>query len=375
MLLTWQPVAGAEGYAIYRGAGGAPLQLLGMRTENFYRDSLLTAEQVYRYAVATFDAQEQPQIGLRSAEVTARPSQPPSVTAAYFFAPNHVAVQFDEPMHESVRQTALFRLNKIDEANYPQPESVVLSRSSSEVILSFSQTIFTPGSYQVRVVDAVDIDRVPIDTTQNRANFTVAPEQPRFYIVAAMLESPRQILLNFNMPVDAASIAPVTNFKVKNSGSAGPTSLAVVQAAVVENNANAVRLIIGQGALGPLGRNYVVEISGVRSASGIALRSGEGDAIGFAMARADLNRVLVYPNPFIASEHTIMTIAGLTPQAAVRILDVEGRVLATLEETDSNGGVDWDTRDAQRKFAPSGIYLCYVTSGTQTTVTKFVIVR
>jgi subtilisin family serine protease len=375
VLLTWRPVAGAAGYAIYRGAGAEPLQLLGTTTESFFRDSSLAAEQIYRYAVAAFDAQQQPQIGPRSAEVSARPSKPPAVVAAHFFSPNHVAVQFDEPMHESVRQTALFRLNKIGEPNYYQPESAVLSRSGSEAILSFSQSSLTPGLYQVRVNGAVDVDRVPMDTTQNRANFTVAPEPPRFYLVSATLESPRQILLDFNLPVEAASVTPITNYKIKNSGGAAQNGLTVAQATAVENNAAAVRLTLGQGALGPVGRNYVLEVSGVRSASGVLLRSGEGDVIGLAIASENLNRVLIHPNPFISSLHTIITIAGLTPRALIKILDVEGRVLATLTETDGNGGVDWDTRDAQGRLTASGVYLCYVTSGTQTTVAKFVIVR
>ena len=375
VLLTWRPIAGAEGYAIYRGAGNAPLQLLGIKTENFFRDSLLTTEQVYRYAVATFDAQQQTQIGPRSAEISARPSKPPAVVAAHFFAPHHAAVQFDEPMHESVRQTALFGLNKIGEQTHRQPESVVLSRSGSEVILSFSQVAFAPGSYQVRVNGAVDVDRVSLDTTKSRANFTVAPEPPRFYIVSAALESPRQILLSFNLPVDAASVAPIANYKIKNLGQTTQIGITVAHATVIASDAAAIRLTLAQGALGALGRNYVIELAGLRSASGIALQSGEGDAIGFAMASANLEQVLIYPNPFVSSSHNTLTIAGLTSQAVVKILDVTGRVLKTLEELDGNGGVDWDTRDSQGKFAPSGVYLCYVTSGKQTTVTKFVIVR
>ncbi len=376
VLLSWHPVAGAEGYAIYRGAGDAPLQLLATITQNAFRDSLLITEQLYRYAVATLDAQQQPPIGPRSNEISVRPSRSPFIVAAHFFAPHHVAVQFNETMHESARQTALFDLNRVEpNAIKLQPESVVLSRSGSEVILTFPQMSFLPGSYQVRVDGALDADRAPIDTTRNRATFTVAKEPPRFYVVSAKLESPQQILVYFNLPVEAASAALIANYKIKTAGHATRNGIALASAAVVANEATAVRLTLAQGALGPLGRNHVIEISGVRSASGIALKSGEGDAIGFTMASSNLNRVLIYPNPFVSSLHQTLTIAGLTPQAVIKILDIEGRVLATLEENDGNGGADWDTRDAQRKLVPSGVYLCYVTSGTQTTVTKFVIVR
>jgi hypothetical protein len=294
------------------------------------------------------------------------------VVSAYFFAPHHIAVLFDGAMHESVRQAALFRLSQAGEA---QPESVVLSRSGNEVILSFPQVVFTPGDYQVRVNGAVDADRVPLDTTRNRATFTVAPELPRFYVVSAALESPQQILVRFNLPVEIASATSVANYRLKTLGSKTQSEIALASAVVVTSDSTVVRLALAQGVLGPFGRKHLIEIIGVRSASGIALRPGEGDAVGFSMPSANLDHVRIYPNPFLADRHTMLTIAGLTEQAVVKIIDVEGRVLATLEESDGNGGVDWDTRDGRGNFAPSGVYLCYVTSGAQTTVTKFVIVR
>jgi hypothetical protein len=377
VLLTWRPVAGAEGYAIYRGRENEPLQLLGTKTETNFLDSLLTTEQLYRYAVATFDAQQQPQIGPRSLEVRARPSKPPAAISAHFFAPHHVAMRFDEPMHETIKQTALFNLSQIETpARFNlAPESVALSRSAAEVILSFPRFDFSPGVYEIRVEDAEDADRVPINQNKSRAVFTVAKEPSRFYIVSAALESPRQIFVRFNLPVEISSATQTDNYKFKTLDRATPNGIILASVSAVAGDATAVRLSLADGALGPRGKNHVLEISGVRSVSGDSLRAGEGDTIGFAMASANLNRVLVYPNPFVSTQHDRLTIAGLTPHALIKILDVEGRVLATLEETDGNGGVDWDTRDARGNFAPSGVYLCYVTSGTQTTVTKFVIVR
>jgi len=377
VLLTWRPVAGAEGYAIYRGRGNESLQFLATKTETSFLDSLLTTEQLYRYAVATFDAQQQPQIGPRSLEVRARPSKPPAVVSAHFFAPHHVAVQFDEPMHETIKQTALFNLSQSETPARINlaPESVALSRSAAEVILSFPRFDFAPGVYKIRVEGAEDADRVPINQKKSRAVFTVAKEPSRFYIVSAALESPRQIFVRFNLPVEISSATQTGNYKFKILDRTTPNGIMLANASPVAGDATAVRLSLADGALGPLGKNHVLEISGVRSASGDSLRAGEGDVIGFAMASANLNRVLVYPNPFVSTQHDIITIAGLTPHALVKILDVEGRVLATLEETDGNGGVAWDTRDARGNSAPSGVYLCYVTSGTQTTVTKFVIVR
>jgi subtilisin family serine protease len=380
VLLAWRPVVGAEGYAVYRGSDGAPLQLLVSTTQTILLDSLLVAEQLYHYAVATIDSQRQPVIGPRSVEAIARPSQPPVVIAAHFFPPHHVAVLFDEPMHESVRQPSFFKVNKSDSLGQSrgilfQPESVVLSRSGNEAILAFPTAVFAPGDYQVHVNGAMDADGVPLDTTRNRVAFNVAAESERFYVVSVLLESPREILVRFNLPVDAASAATIANYRIKILGSNAAVAPTLASAAVLSNDSTTVRLTLATGVLGYLGRNYVIEIAGVNSASGIPLRPGEGDAIGFASASPNLDHVLIYPNPYLAVRHARLTVAGLTQQAVIKILDVEGRVLATLEETDGNGGLDWDTRDANGRLVPSGVYLCYVTSSTQSTVTKFVIIR
>ena len=375
VLLTWRQVTGAEGYAIYRSAGEAPLQLLTTQTQNVFLDSLLATEQLYRYAVATIDSQQQPVIGPRSLIVSGRPSKPPIVVSAYFFAPHHIAVLFDEPMHESVRQVALFRLLQAGAPLEAQPESVVLSRSGNEVILSFPPIVFTSGNYQLRVDGAVDMDRVPLNTTRNRAMFAVVPESQRFYVVSAALESPQQILVHFNLPVDPTSATSTANYRLKTLGSSVQNEIVLASAVVVAGDSTAVRLTLAKGVLGPFGRNHLIEIIGVRSASGVPLRPGEGDAVGFSMPSANLNSIRIYPNPLLADRHAMLTIGGLTEQAVVKIIDVEGRVHATLEESDGNGGVDWDTRDANGRLAPSGVYLCYITSGAQTTVAKFVILR
>jgi len=70
-----------------------------------------------------------------------------------------------------------------------------------------------------------------------------------------------------------------------------------------------------------------------------------------------------------------LTIAGLTQNSVIKILDELGRIRVTLKERDDNGGYDWDTRDASGRLLPSGVYICYVTDGSKKLWAKFVIVR
>ncbi len=70
-----------------------------------------------------------------------------------------------------------------------------------------------------------------------------------------------------------------------------------------------------------------------------------------------------------------MTIAGLTRTATVRILDASGRLLRTLQETDGNGGVQWDLKDENGNPVPSGIYIFYVVDEGEKGTGKLAIVR
>jgi len=369
--LTWRAVSGAESYALYRGAQDSALSLLAQTTSTSYLDQQLTSEQVYRYAVATIVSQS----GALSREVVARPSASPRVLSAHFLAPHFVAVAFTEPMQASVREPEHFDLHSAEgETGKSKPGSVVLSRSAGEALLSFPQAEFSPGRYTLTVANVFDANGVALDTAAAQAGFEVRAEPPRFYLTSAKLESSQDVLLQFNLALDPASAEDVSHYKLTTQPSfAAP--LAFDRAEVPAPDPAFVRLHLSKGMIAPLGRGFVLTAQGVRSRAGIVLRRGEGDAIGFAPVSNDLKHVQVYPNPFVASRHTQLTIAGLTESATIAILDEQGRVLVKLQERNGDGGYHWDARNARGKALPSGVYACYITSEKETAWAKFVIVR
>ncbi|NUO78680.1 S8 family serine peptidase [candidate division KSB1 bacterium] len=373
--LQWRAVAGAEGYAIYRATADSAGSLLATTASTEFVDQALVTEQVYRYAVATIDSQNATPIGPLTREVRVRASAAPRVLNAHFFPPYHVAVTFNEPMNEAIRGLDHFALHSEEDIAAPKrPESVALSRSNSEVILAFPRHPFPPGKYTIKVANAFDANGVALDTTAAAADFEVRAEPPRFYLASAKLESPQAVVLQFNLPVEETSARAVQNYALTVEPRFAE-ALGFVSAEVVATEPASVRLALRNGLIAPLGRRFVITATGVRSRSGLALFPGEGDALGFAPARNELNHVLIYPNPFLASRHAQLTIAGLTESATIAILDEQGRVLTTLQEKDGDGGYHWDTRNANGELLPSGVYLCYITAGQETAWTKFVIVR
>lgn len=370
--LSWLPVPGAEAHVIHRAAGDSAARLLAVTSANSFIDRRVISEQSYHYTVATIDSQALPMIGASTPVRTARPSRPPAVSSAWYLPPHHVAVQFNETMSESIRRTEAYRLRT--EAGWTQPQSAVVSRSGSEAILAFPQAGFAAGEYCLEVRHVADADFVPLDTAAARASFVIVPEPPRFYLRAARRESPQSIRLQFNLPVDKTSASRAENYEL--AADAGSSRKILISAAtLMPQDEAAVLLHLPQALLKPLGRDYLITAKNIRSAEGLVLQRGEGDAIALALAGENLQRLVIYPNPFLAAKHSLLTIAGLPEQAAVTILDELGRALITLHERDGNGGVDWDTRDQRGRLLPAGVYVCRAAAGAETAWAKFVIVR
>ncbi len=373
--LSWQPVAGAEAYMLQRARGDSAAGILAVTRLPGFVDREVISEQEYRYTVATIDSQASPIIGPRARTRNARPSAPPRVLSAWFLPPYHVAVQFSKVMSESIRRTDFYRIRHTADAQKMEPpQSIVTSRSGREAILAFPNSNYSAGEYQIEVTGVEDVDRVPLDTAAARAKFQIAEKKPRFYLRAAELESSQDILLRFNLPVEKNSASRIENYEIAVAP-AFPIKLTFAEAAVLHDDAAAVRLRLQQGMIAPLGRNFFITAKEVRSLNGLALQPGEGDAVGFALTNPDLKQVRIYPNPFIAAEHTLLTIAGLPAQATIKILDETGRVHVMLQENDGNGGCPWDTRDRQGRLLPSGIYFCQATAGKESAWAKFLIVR
>jgi hypothetical protein len=74
-------------------------------------------------------------------------------------------------------------------------------------------------------------------------------------------------------------------------------------------------------------------------------------------ATADLESLKVFPNPFkYWLGHRTVSFEGLTPAATLKIYDIKGRLLTTIEESNGDGLATWAPE------AASGVYLWSVTN-------------
>ncbi len=364
MQVTWRPVVGAWAYQILRSlAGQNQFAQVGATTATSFLDVDVQQDVLYQYRITAIQSGPPLIVGPESRTVSARPSARPGVLRAEYVAPSQIAVLFDEPMDDSIRDPQRFRIENVGNA-----ETVIIGRGGAEAVLTFASGSLPPGEYEVRVRGVTDADHVPMDTLRALARFNVPQSLKTFYLMRATLESPKTILLEFNAPVQGASATNVESYRLGSP-------LTLDYAEVAAGADNQVRLHLRDGVIAALGRSFSIEVIGVVSVDGVPLQSGLGNAAGFAFANNNLDNVFTYPNPFVPRRDAVVTFAGLTPAARIKVVDLEGRLRKTLTERDSDGGIDWDGRDEEGRMLPSGIYFAYVEAGVLHTIIKFAIVQ
>ncbi|HET6362203.1 MAG TPA: hypothetical protein VFH11_09100 [Gemmatimonadota bacterium] len=87
------------------------------------------------------------------------------------------------------------------------------------------------------------------------------------------------------------------------------------------------------------------------------------------LANADLQQILVVPNPFIAANEITrglgrqrVLFTNLPPQATIRIYTISGNLVRILEHGDGSGTEEWDVRTRFDLLVASGNYYYHVTT-------------
>lgn len=106
--------------------------------------------------------------------------------------------------------------------------------------------------------------------------------------------------------------------------------------------------------------------------TGLGLVSYQSDA---SLAEESFSNVHAYPNPVREGFTGVITITGLVENTQVKITDIKGNLVC---ETVSNGSLaTWDGKDVHGRKVSTGIYLaiCASSDGTQSTITKILVVN
>lgn len=128
----------------------------------------------------------------------------------------------------------------------------------------------------------------------------------------------------------------------------------------------------------PLLSNDILSIA-INPVSGEVFFGTSNGLVSYQSDAVDANEtfkdVHAYPNPVREDYNGIITITGLLKDTQVKITDVNGNLIC---QTISNGGIaTWDGKNTNGKKVSTGIYLviCANEDGTQTTITKIMVIN
>lgn len=94
--------------------------------------------------------------------------------------------------------------------------------------------------------------------------------------------------------------------------------------------------------------------------------------------QSNLNLVLSWPNPFKPGQgQNAVYFSNLTSQSTIKISNIAGEVVRTIEETDGDGITSWDGENQRGEPVASGVYIYIVTNqrGDKPATGKIIVIR
>lgn len=181
---------------------------------------------------------------------------------------------------------------------------------------------------------------------------------------------PNKLIIEFSEPVQSDLATAIENYKFLPFGDIKN---------IMQIAPDKIEVLLEESMLFGRGKNYLITASqNIIATSGNVMTSGAGNTLGFALAEKNLENVYVYPSPISLSKVEGAFIGHLTRNAKVEIMSLDGKVLATLEEFDGNGGIYWDLRDTNGNLLDVGVYIIKAIDGTNSggeKITKFAIIK
>ena len=350
--LEWEAVKGAAGYRVFRDGEVIADGIAGFRFE----DEGLEEGQVYRFAVAALDSLTGSEGG-RTAVLEVRPETPLRVLEIRRLSPHQLAIVFTGAVEISDRDTYRFRVDP----GPGMPSSVLPDQGYRRALLSFEEALPDSGIFQLEIAGLRSIWGVPLAEEDRLVDFVLRllhePARP----LGAEVLSPTRIALDFSRGV----IVPEDREEVF---SLFPPGLRIE---AVETEGSRVLLELAEETpLRPLGRRYEVVISGLEDEEGNRVDG----RLAFRFAATSLDQARAFPNPFF-SRQGALTFGFLTPEATVFIYDLSGTLVQVLEESNGDGGVQWDGSNSAGRSVASGVYFFKVVSGAEARTGKFALIR
>jgi len=363
MLLRWPMIQDIDHFRLYRGQSSDALSPLADIQNNSYTDSGLAMNTAYYYAVSTVDLEEVDPEGPLGPVVSITTAPAPEFTAATFYPPYHVYLEFDQRLNvTSAKEPGHYRMDP----GSVSPSSAVISHSETGVILSFPFLEGRAGSYVLRVNGVRGYSGIPVSSGESiTVNFTEPDDH--FYITDVVYSGSEWIEVGFNNPPD--STLGIEDVSIR-------PELAVYDLIRDSIDSRTIRIHVEYPEK-INGTTYVLRIENVRDVYGNLIDQNGGGESGFNILADNLHNWYPVPNPWNRSTNSSnVRFFGSPQDAVISIYALNGRRIAKIKETDRNGVVEWDgTISGAGGTASPGVYICRITSSIGQKSERLVILR
>jgi subtilisin family serine protease len=342
--LSWN--SSAEKYFIYKGTEQNNLSVVDSISQPEYSDIIVADSTVYYYAIQAYDqSKPEPFSGL-SKIIEVYSHTPAKPVNAVSNSNSSVIVTFSEKMKNVIENLQSFNIPGVGFPNSVSPNN------QYSYLLSFRDNLPT-DTLKLIVNDIKDLYNSPITTDTLSFVIILTPEVETFYISSFEIINPFRIKLIFNFNVDETAAAIKENYLFEPENH-------IASVETDKSNKKVIYLNLdGKRPIGSIGREYRLRVINLRSSpetGGLTINSGAGSYIVLTSFAEDLSDVYVYPNPANIDKGKV-TFANLPKRAKIVIFSLNGEKINEVEETDGNGGVDFNLKAATGEILGSGVYI------------------
>jgi hypothetical protein len=361
--ISWNPVAGAHRYIIWRGLSGTSLvRFDSVFAESVYKDTALTKDTLYFYALQTFNNSFiNPYSPLSSIQL-AKPNYSPLVDSVIVINNNQILVFFNEPMHKNSFNANYFKI-------LPQQKfatSAIPVKNSIGVLLSFPIQFKSDTINTILLTNIRDQDKTLLDSSDQYVLFHADIIETEPYIKQWEMENRFKLNVTYNLPMDKQTIFNLNNYELEPIGE-------IVDVQPIDNYDMSFSVTLSHDSYaGATGVPTYISFNNIYSITGELF--DKGNRFSLIIFAKNLKNLMVYPQP-VRQNFDAVTFANITKNTEIKIFDINGNLVVDLNEEDRDGGISWDMKNNKGVRVAAGIYIFYATDENESKTGKIAIIR
>ncbi len=335
-------------FIIYRGIDKNNLSIIDSTVGKNYVDETVKNKTYYYYAVKSFNSSKQQNYSDLTETIKVYSHNSAIPVQVISNSSSSVSILFSERINTTVESLKSF---KVQGAGYPNSISPSTQYS---YLLSFDDDL-PVGSNSLIIAGLRDYYGSPVKN--DTIAFTVLPKETagEFFISSHEIISPYKIRLTYNLNVDETSAGNINNYSFAPANSVESIDFDASDKHTIYLN------LKHEKPVGSIGKEYRLHVKNVYSSQNsgkLKINEEAGSYIVLTGYKDNLSDLYVYPSPAkINGGSGKITFANLPQRAKITIFTLEGKQVKTIEETDGNGGVDYDLRDESGRLINSGVYI------------------